>query len=256
MMIDKLTEILQHIDPISLDELAVCRLLNRIDTKYFCHVNDLPQVFEKTQKDFRVQEIGNQRIFKYESLYFDTPGLKTYFDHHQGKRNRYKIRFRKYVDTGDTFLEVKKKKNYIRTDKRRTQIDFTENLTQLHYDFIMNHIPVRKDGLKPTIWTIFDRITLAGKNHIERITIDTNIRFKKGAKETVLPGLSIIEVKREKTGGISPFTQILHDARFRPYGISKYVLGNILLTPELKHNRFTKKVLTINKICYGSRYYH
>lgn len=255
-MKDVLINILQNNDPISLDELAVCRLLNRIDTKYICHVNNLPPILEKSQKDFRVQEIGNERIFKYESLYFDTPDMRTYFDHHQGKRNRYKIRLRTYMDTGDTFLEVKKKKNYRRTDKRRTQIDFTDSLTNLHYDFIGNHIPVKKDGLSSTIWTIFDRITLVGKNHIERITIDTNIRFRKGAKEIVLPDLSIIEVKREKTGGISPFSQILHDSMLRPYGISKYILGNMLLTPELKHNRFTKKLLTINKICYGSRFHN
>lgn len=254
-MIEQLHNNIKHLDPISLDELVVCKLLNRIDTKYLCNVSILPQIFEKAYKDFRIQQIGDQRIFKYESLYFDTPELKTYFDHHQGKRKRYKIRFRRYVDTGDVFLEVKKKRDYRRTDKRRTPIDFSNNLSEMHYDFLENHVAISKDSLNSNIWTIFDRITLAGKNHIERITIDTNVRFKKGNNEIILPNLSIIEVKREKTGGISPFSQILHDLRFKPYGISKYILGNILLNPELKHNRFTKKLLTINKICYGSRFH-
>lgn len=115
---------------------------------------------------------------------------------------------------------------------------------------ILHHIdPISLDEL--TVFRLLNRITLTGRNHIERITIDTNIRFKKGEKEVILPDFSIIEVKREKTGGISPFSQMLHECRFTPYGISKYILGNILLTPELKHNRFTKKLLTINKICHN-----
>ena len=244
------------IEPISLDELVVCRLLNRIDTKYLCRASILPNILEKSINEFKIQTSGEDRIFAYESLYFDSPELKTYFDHHQGRRIRYKIRFRRYVDSGDSFLEIKKKKNYIRTDKKRDQFDFSEALKKKHVKFLSKYIDISDSGLEPTIWTLFDRITLAGKNHIERITIDTNIRFRDEKNEVRLPGLAIIEVKREKTGGISPFTQILKDLNLRPYGISKYIMGNILLNPQIKHNRFTKKILTVNKICYGTELYH
>ena len=251
-MIDQVKNKLQFLDPISLDELSECRLLNRIDTKYICNIKYLPQIIEQAAKDFKAQTSRSERIFGYESLYFDTPEMKTYFDHHQGKRIRYKIRFRKYLDTGDTFLEVKKKKNDIRTDKRRNQFDLSLLLDNQHKKFLNDHIRVPGSGFNPTIWTLFDRITLAGKNHLERITIDTNIRFKNETKEICLPDLSIIEVKRDKTGGISPFMQILRDLYIRPYGFSKYIMGNILLTPNLKHNRFLRKVVTVNKICYGT----
>lgn len=251
-VVKNLKEKLFQIAPISLEEIAECRLLNRIDTKYLCNVKILPKILERADNDFRIQQIGDQRIFKYESLYFDTPSLKTYFDHHQGKRLRYKIRFRRYVDTKDSFLEVKKKKNYIRTDKRRIQSAFSSKLEETHIKFIKEQVAVPKVGLNATIWTIFDRITLAGKNHIERITIDTNVRFKNEFQEVCLPGLSIIEIKRDKTAGISPFTQILRDYNIRPYGVSKYILGNVLLNPILKHNRFLKKVVTVNKICHDS----
>ncbi len=251
-MIDQVKNKLQFLDPISLDELNECKLLNRIDTKYICNIKYLPQIIERAAKDYKIQTSGSERIFGYESLYFDTPEMKTYFDHHQGKRIRYKIRFRKYLDTGDAFLEVKKKKNYIRTDKRRNQFELSSSLDDQHKKFLSDHICVPDSGFYPTIWTLFDRITLAGKNHLERITIDTNIRFKNETKEICLPDLSIIEVKRDKAEGISPFIQILRDLYIRPYGFSKYIMGNILLTPNLKHNRFLKKVVTVNKICYGT----
>ena len=251
-MIEQIKKILQLLDPISLDEMKECRLLNRIDTKYICNIKHIPQIIERAREYFKVQTSNSERIFAYESLYFDSPEMKTYFDHHQGKRIRYKIRFRKYLDTGDVFLEVKKKKNYIRTEKKRNQFAFSLALDNQHKKFLSEYISIPESGLNSTIWTLFDRITLAGKNHIERVTIDTSICFKNEVHEICLPGLSIIEVKREKAGDISPFTQILRDLNIRPYGFSKYIMGNILLNPNLKHNRFLRKVVTVNKICYGT----
>jgi hypothetical protein len=251
-MNEQLNNKLQLIDPISLDELCDYKLLNRIDTKYICNAKYINQIIDRVGSDFRIQASGSKRVFGYESLYFDTPEMKTYFDHHQGKRIRYKVRFRKYLDTEDVFLEVKKKKDFIRTNKKRNQFNFSSTLDNSHLNFIGENISIPKSGLHPTIWTIFDRITLAGKNQLERITIDTNLRFKNNKQEICLPELSIIEVKRDKTNGVSPFTEALRELFIRPYGFSKYIMGNILLTPNIKHNRFLKKVVTINKICYGT----
>ena len=251
-MINQIKHSLQLFDSVSLSELSDYKLLNRIDTKYICNISHIPQILNLAMKDFKVQVSNNEMMFGYESLYFDTPDMKTYFDHHQGKRIRYKVRFRKYLDTGDVFLEVKKKKNYIRTDKKRSEFEFSNKMNNEHLNFLNTHIEVPKSGLDPTIWTLFNRITLAGKNHLERITIDTGICFKNNSKEISLPNLAIIEVKRNKTGSISPFIQILKETRIRPYGISKYIMGNILINPNLKHNRFKRKVVTVNKICYGT----
>ncbi|HAN17562.1 MAG: hypothetical protein A2X13_03100 [Bacteroidetes bacterium GWC2_33_15] len=239
-------------DPISLAEMEDYRLLNRIDTKFICHVQQLQQILSLASTDFKIQTSGGNRIFGYESLYFDTPDMKNYFDHHQGKRIRYKIRFRKYLDSGDVFLEIKKKKNDIRTDKKRKEFDFCTSLNNQHIDFLNNYIEVPKSGFTPAIYTNFNRITLTGKNRCERITIDTGIHFKNNFNQINLPYLSIIEVKCNKAEGISAFTKILKDSRVCPLGISKYILGNILLTPRIKHNRFLYKINTINKICYAT----
>ncbi len=254
-MINQIDNKLQKFDTISLKELNEYKLLNRIDTKYICNLDILPKIIEESEQYFKIQSTNKERIFSYESLYFDTPELKTYFDHHQGRRIRYKIRFRKYVNTGDVFLEVKKKQNYIRTNKRRNQFEFSDKLEKKHINFIKDQIDLPDSGLEPSIWTLFDRVTLAGKNHLERITIDTNIRFKSGIKEVKIPEISIIEVKQVKSTDRSPFEDILTKAKLKPLGISKYILGNILLNPGIKHNRFNRRLRTINKIRYATKYY-
>ncbi len=248
----QIDDILNQFEPISLDELKDYKLLNRIDTKYVCNVNLLPEILLNAKEFFKVQTINSERSFYYESLYFDTENLKTYFDHHQGKRLRYKVRFRNYLDTGDTFLEIKNKRNFKRTDKRRDKFDFSELLKKEHEDFIDKIVDIPASELKPAIWTKFKRITLAGKEYIERITIDQNIRFSDKQKEIELPNMIIIEVKRNKNGDISPFTKILKELGIKPFGISKYILGNIMLNPKIKHNRFQNRVRTINKICYDT----
>jgi len=251
----KIKDVLRMYDPISLGEMSDYKLLNRIDTKYICNVELLPNILERSLKEFKIQQINKERSFKYESLYYDTPQLKTYFDHHQGKRIRYKIRFRRYVDTGDVFLEIKKKQSYNRTDKRRSEFELTSKISEEHIDFLKMHIDFPKDGLTPSIWTIFNRLTFAGINHLERVTIDTDVCFKtEDSKEIYLPNLAIIEVKRTKCGEVSPFNSILKDLHIRPFGISKYILGNILLAPNIKHNRFRNKVVTVNKICHGTKF--
>lgn len=253
-MKETIYNLLQSFEPISLADLSDYKLLNRIDTKYVCHINQLPQILSSITNDFRIQASGNERIFSYESLYFDTPEMKTYFDHHQGKRIRYKIRFRKYLDTGDVFLEIKNKKNFNRTDKKRKEFEFDTHLNESHLKFLNKYIEIPASGLKPAIWTNFNRITMAGKNHLERITIDTQIQFKHNNQSIVLPDLVVIETKREKARQHSPMSKVLHDCQIKPYGFSKYILGSIILNPTIKHNRFIKKISTIKQICYGTKY--
>ena len=93
---------------ITLEEMNAVSLMKRTDTKYIVNVNFLAPILEDLQKEYQVLEIDNRRIMNYSSVYFDTPEFKFYFDHHNGKVNRTKIRQRKYVDSELTFLEIKK----------------------------------------------------------------------------------------------------------------------------------------------------
>ena len=58
-------------------------------------------------------------IHDYKSLYYDTEDWKFYLDHHNGRVNRNKIRFREYVGSKLTFLEIKLKNNKGKTIKKR-----------------------------------------------------------------------------------------------------------------------------------------
>ena len=64
-------------------------------------------------------EIERRRRFAYESVYFDTPDLLTYRQHLQGRRRRYKVRTRAYLDSGDCAFEVKLKGRRDQTVKAR-----------------------------------------------------------------------------------------------------------------------------------------
>lgn len=237
------------IPSISLGEMDDVRLMNRVDTKYLFPLNRLPELLEKATKSYRVLTIDGKRAFRYNSLYLDTVGLKTYFDHHNGIRPRYKVRFREYEDTGTYFLEVKRKIANDRTRKSRTQVNgFEFELTDKSKSYIERRSPLDPSMLQPALWTIFRRITLVGTGMPERITIDTELEFKYDDREKSLPFLCIAEVKRDQSQGGTEFMKILKEAQIYPGSSSKYCLGTILLKSPIKHNRFKPNILNINRI--------
>ena len=58
-------------------------------------------------------------LYNFGGLYFDTDDYEMYRMHHAGRTVREKIRVRTYLDSLDTFLEVKNKNNHGRTKKKR-----------------------------------------------------------------------------------------------------------------------------------------
>ena len=64
-------------------------------------------------------EISGIRSFRYESVYFDSPDLLTYRSHVQGRRKRFKVRSRSYMDTGECMFELKLKNRVGTTVKSR-----------------------------------------------------------------------------------------------------------------------------------------
>lgn len=119
-MIDNLNKLnLNQFNNINLEDLNQVKLLNRKDTKYIFHENNLPNLLNKLSSSFKILEINNKRKFFYESIYFDTDDFMFYNQHHNEKRSRFKVRFRKYDATNNVFFEIKKKNNKNRTIKKR-----------------------------------------------------------------------------------------------------------------------------------------
>ena len=184
----------------------------------------------------------------YSSVYFDTSKFKFYFDHHNGRVNRTKIRQRKYVDSGLTFLEIKKKNGKGETNKSRIKIpDFDLDLSQNLNDFIFETTS-KKFDLQPSLWNSFKRITLVNLKDNERATIDLNLSYYMNDIVKNYNNLVVIEVKQSRFGRKSIVVKTLKKYRYSPYSISKYCAGMVNLYKELKYNLFKQKLIKLNKI--------
>jgi hypothetical protein len=99
------------------------KLMSRTDTKFAFKANKMPLLLKKLLPFYRVLAIDGKLIHDYKSLYYDTDDRKFYLDHHNGRVNRNKIRFREYVGSKLTFLEIKLKNNKGKTIKKRMKVD-------------------------------------------------------------------------------------------------------------------------------------
>src|SRR5437762_837603 len=84
-------------------------MLTRVDRKYLVTLDQLKTVMARLDGELDVLEIDGRRVFGYASTYYDSPDLATFRAHIQRRRRRYKIRVRKYLDTGGQFVEIKYK---------------------------------------------------------------------------------------------------------------------------------------------------
>jgi hypothetical protein len=83
---------------------------------------------------------------------------------------------------------------------------------------------------------------------MERVTIDIELNFESADKEISLPNLVIVEVKREKTSKKSALLSLLKENKIRASNFSKYAIGSVLTSPELRYNKFKNNLLYLNKI--------
>jgi hypothetical protein len=249
--LDNLQEILNKFEPITLKEMDSVELMNRTDTKFMMSRAELDEILSGLSEHYRVLEINGIRQSRYETLYYDTEDFLFFRRHHSGKKNRYKIRKRSYVDSNLTYLEVKYKSNKDKTIKERTKLPgISEELEQQSKDFILAESHIEEE-LVPKIWNNFKRITLVNKSMPERLTIDCDLSFHNNDEQVDIPDLVIAEVKQERQNRHSPFMIELKKRRIRPDSISKYCLGVTMVIPGIKSNNFKQKILKIKKIQDG-----
>jgi len=91
----------------------------RIDHKYLVPLERFAELAARLPDTYAVLEIDQLRGLAYESVYFDTHDLLTYRQHLQGRRRRYKVRTRAYLDSGACMFEVKLKGRREQTIKAR-----------------------------------------------------------------------------------------------------------------------------------------
>jgi hypothetical protein len=227
------------------------KLMNRTDTKFLLTLEQLKSILLEVQSDYKVLVIDGRSLNSYETLYYDTNDFLFYRRHHCGKKNRYKIRKRKYVESNLTFLEVKFKTNKDRTIKDRTKLpSIDEDLNQVELDFIENetHLDLL---FEPKLWNRFQRITFVSLIMPERITIDLDLSFSYDEREIHWENVVIAEVKQQRQNRHSPFMIALKKRLIRQESVSKYSLGAAMLFPELKSNSFKSKILKLRKLNNG-----
>jgi hypothetical protein len=239
-------------DPIGLNEMDKVQLMNRVDTKFTFTKQKLIELLPILKEDYFILKVGENLISRYESLYYDHD-LVNYNDHHRKKVNRYKVRYRTYIESKITFLEVKHKFKG-RTDKRRISVaEIPSELSDEHYDFIKTMNP-DFNRFKPSLMNRFSRITLVSKNFDERLTLDIDLSFEWNDKTKLIDNIIIAELKQGRSNRTSPFYKLMKNNYIRPLKISKYCVGIIDMygKENVKYNRFKKKLLKLNKLQFNA----
>lgn len=249
---NNVSDYLQGFQPVSLKEMDRNKLMNRIDSKFIFPEKFLEEILSSVKNDYFILEIDGKRVSAYESLYFDTKDFSL-FDHHQrGKLNRYKIRFRRYVQSGLTFFEVKYKNNKGRTDKKRIEhLLQPESIEGEANAFLKKHSTLLSENLEPKLWVNYHRITLVNKNIPERVTIDTGLTFISNNLVKDVPGLVIAEVKQERQMQTA-FMLLMKKHHIRQGSISKYCFAVSSLYNNLRINSFKPRLNYINKLIYAA----
>jgi len=248
-MLEQFEDLLIKYEPISLAEMDEVKLLNRVDTKFVMHEQEMFQILQAVSSKYHILENEGSRIHSYRTLYFDTDNFDMYTHHHNDWQNRYKVRCREYVNSGVAFLEIKRKTNKQRTIKKRIQTPVLLTTLQEEADaFVSKYYPHDVQKLFPKLLNRFRRITLVSKKNVERLTLDIDLNFEANGKYFRLPNLAIAEVKQAKFSFDSDFVQHMRSLNIRPMGFSKYCAGIAQGYPEIKQNRFKRRMLHIQKI--------
>ena len=246
-----ISDIVNTMKSITLDEMKDVKLMNRVDTKYLVTSDQLMAILKGIHDRYYAQEVAGHRLSPYSTVYYDTPDLKMYTIHHDRHLVRDKVRVRTYVDSNLTFCEVKHKTNKGRTKKKRIEM---RTGTDIIHDpetaaFLAEKQPYPVESLRPCLETAFDRFTLVNDEKTERLTIDCNTIFNNyiSCTSASMDPLVIMELKQDGRAH-STLKEVLFDLRIKPYKISKYCIGTAMTRPDVKQNRFKKKLRRINKL--------
>ena len=239
---------MNHLETISLDELVqAAALQTRVDRKYILRADEAEKVLEKLDVATRVLEIDGQRASNYESVYFDTPELLSYRMAATGRRRRFKLRTRSYVDTAESYLEMKTRGARGTTVKDRLPYlmddrDFLTRDGREYADAALDGIGITHPEdlyLVPTLVTRYRRATLFLPGSQSRTTIDTDLSWETDDGRVLrLPRSVIIETKSGSR--TSEVDRLLWSHGHRPATISKFGTGLAAMRHDLPSNKWAR----------------
>jgi len=249
-MLESIEDIIDKYETITIEETGRIQLMNRVDCKFVFHKKVLPAILEYFKDEYKVLLVQKQKVRQYKTQYFDTYDFKMYLQHHNGKLKRYKIRYRTYIESDETFFEIKEKNNKLRTIKKRIQSDVAEEfISENNRFFLENQTQFRYNELYPSVCVSFYRLTLVDTMMKERVTIDLDYEAYDKVRKEHFGQLIILEVKQEQNQH-SKLKQFLKENSIYPASFSKYCFAISKLHPELKQNNFKMKYKHINELLY------
>jgi hypothetical protein len=232
--------------PVGLAELlARAALQTRVDRKYVLPLPAAEQVIADLARTEQVHalDMDGQRCFGYASLYFDTSELTGYHLAARGRRRRFKVRRRTYLDSGESFVEVKTRGLRGATVKARTPDGGAHGSVATSAGFIDDVLrqagiaAVDAGDLRPVLHTAYRRSTLYLPATDARVTVDTDLTWSlPGRPGVTLSGVAIVETK--SSAAASAADRRLWRSGHRPSRISKYGTGLAALRAELPANRW------------------
>ncbi len=224
------------------------KLMDRVETKFVLSIRQLPEILESVKKDYAVVSFDDILMPNYKTVYYDTDDFFFYKEHHRKRKDRYKVRYRNYVDSNITYFEIKHKKNG-RVDKQRIKVA-NENfdLDKEQEEFLIEN-EIDQGVLNLKLINNYKRITLVSNASVERVTFDLMITFENSEVKSELDDIVIAEVKQPTLTRDTAIYKAFKDAQIKPYNVSKYCIGVIKIygKEKVKYNRFKKKLLKLNK---------
>ena len=195
-------------------------------------------------------EVAGTTASPYGSTYSDTPALEAYLMAARRHRHRFKVRTRRYLDTGDRFLEVKTKSASGQTVKHRIPWNLEDGtLAGDGLSFVAERLGRRISGpLRPVLHTFYRRTTLLLPGLGTRLTLDRDLLWTPAPAEhpaddpmdargpLQLSRRLVVETK--SAGHPTAADRWLWRRGIRPVAVSKYCAGQALLHPGLPHHRW------------------
>lgn len=244
-----LTEATSRLRPLTLEDvLAAAELQTRIDRKYVVPLDMFTTVLDRMGDQLSVLQIGDLRLFRYESVYFDTPDLAAYRQHAYGRRRRVKIRTRAYLDSGECLLEFKRVGARGETVKERYPylLASRHNLDAEAHALALERLghTISTPVLRQVLTTAYHRATLVDSTQGNRVTCDVNLRFENRAGQRYGPLEGVVVLESKSVGSDSPIDRVLRRLGSRPLSLSKYCVGMAVLDPRLPANRWNRELRT------------
>ncbi|MFD4606331.1 polyphosphate polymerase domain-containing protein [Streptomyces sp. NPDC058464] len=222
---------------------AAAALQHRVDRKYLVPLDRARRLVARLADSHHVLDLGDdRRTTNYLSTYFDTPELAAWRAHVQQRRRRWKVRTRLYAEDGLCRVEVKTKDGRGATVKHALRIpaagygELTTGAAEFVDEVLAGAgVPVTVKELSAAVEVRYVRAALADLRHGSRVTLDSTLSCRHDDRTAALdPGQVLVETK----GGARPALadRLLLGMGVRPVSLSKYVIGQSLLSPGLPDN--------------------